>query len=520
MGEFWGGLSVLCRCLMAVLLAAWLCGSSLAAQSPDTGSVEGKLTDFYSKPLDGATVVLRNVRTGVEFQVTTGKNGAYRLGGLTQGSYELEARTDSGLGHASGITVMAGRASRVHTAVALGGQSALAARAEQTKWFGAAPGPGREADSATSTIARNPQPVPRPAPTGPPPVRAIAVIPPTPACTSISAGVSPGTIALAHATTELSGGGPHELALPVLRVAAIPINRTGLLLSAAAAASLRAALAEPVKVPRRIEAEAARPEPAEAAISITLSAEEIQALPLMGSAFEADSLGSPPETNPAGEEQESHRGLRSQAAGPSERAGTWMAFGSQGTMRRENSALLVPSASEATVRSIRLVEGAGDALSGIGAAETRSGSDQASGRLHGHAFFFGRQGLLDARNPFTQWVKETAPATATTVPVFTPFAFSPEDHRTRWGVGMGGPLRRDKLFWFAEFDRDQRDHPAVATVKHPENFFAQPSNDELQVLSARLAPQQRRSDRSRPDRLFQHAGDAGRTSGPGAAHIH
>ncbi len=202
-GEFWGGLSVLCRCLMAVLLAAWLCGSSLAAQSPDTGSVEGKLTDFYSKPLDGATVVLRNVRTGVEFQVTTGKNGAYRLGGLTQGSYELEARTDSGLGHASGITVMAGRASRVHTAVALGGQSALAARAEQTKWFGAAPGPGREADSATSTIARNPQPVPRSAPTGPFPVRAIAVIPPTPACTSISAGVSPGTIALAHANDRV-----------------------------------------------------------------------------------------------------------------------------------------------------------------------------------------------------------------------------------------------------------------------------------------------------------------------------
>jgi hypothetical protein len=474
---------------MALLLAVGLCGSPLAAQSPATGWVEGRLTDFYSKPLDGATIVLRNVGTGVEFQVRTGKNGAYRLGGLTPGSYELEARTDSGLGHASGITVMAGHASRVHTAVALGSQSALAARAEQTKWFGAAPSPGHEADSASSAIATNQPPaaMPRSAPISPPPIRAAAAIPPSTARTSISAGISPGTIALAHAATE-PGGGLPEPALPALAATAtaVPISRTGLLLSSAAAASLRAALAMPLNVSRRIEVEASQPEPAEAAISVTLTAEEVQSLPLIGSAFEADSLGSPPETNPADEEQGSHGGLRPHAAGPSERAATRMAFSGQGTMRREDSAVLVPSVSETTVRSIRIVEGTGDSLLGIGAAETRSGSDQASGRLHGHAFFFGRQGLLDAQNPFTQWVKETAPATATTVPVFTPFAFSPDDHRTRWGVGMGGPLRRNKLFWFAEFDRDQRDHPAVAMVKHPENFFAQPSNDELQVLSARL----------------------------------
>ncbi|UWZ84304.1 hypothetical protein MOP44_27630 [Occallatibacter riparius] len=141
---------------------------------------------------------------------------------------------------------------------------------------------------------------------------------------------------------------------------------------------------------------------------------------------------------------------------------------------------------EATISSIRLVDSRGSAFPMSATAQTRSGSDQTAGRLHGNAFFFGRQGLLDARNPFTQWVKETAPATATTVPVFTPFLYSPDDHRTRWGLGLGGPLRRNKLFWFAEFDREQRDHPAVATVRHPDNFFAQPSNDELQVLSARL----------------------------------
>jgi hypothetical protein len=266
---------------------------------------------------------------------------------------------------------------------------------------------------------------------------------------------------------------------------AIDIRRTGLMLSSTASASLRAALALPTRAPRRIEAVATQPEPAEAAISLTLSADEVQALPVSGRAFEAAALESPPETPPTSDE-DAHRAIRPAAASPGERGGSRMAFGSQSALRREDSALLVPNASGAAVRGVRIAEGTAGGVPAIGAAETRNGSDPAVGRLHGQAFFFGRQGLFDARNPFTQWVKETAPATATTVPVFTPFPFSPDDHRMRWGVGMGGPLRRNKLFWFAEFDRERRDHPAVATVKHPESFFAQPSNDELQVLSARL----------------------------------
>jgi hypothetical protein len=256
------------------------------------------------------------------------------------------------------------------------------------------------------------------------------------------------------------------------------------LLSAAAAASLRAALDMPAMLPREIEAESRQPEPAEAAISIRLSGEQLQALPFSGRQGEDAPLESVPEAAPD-ENESGHRSIREQGSGAGDRPSTRLAFGVQSATRRENSALLVPAVSEATVRNVQFVEGAGQAIAGIGAAETRSGADQANGRLHGHAFFFDRQGLLGAQNPFTQWVKETAPATATTVPVFTSFPWSPVDRRTRWGVSAGGPLR-GRLFWFAAFDRQQRDHPAVATVKHPENFFAQPSNDELQVLGARL----------------------------------
>ena len=32
----------------------------------------------------------------------------------------------------------------------------------------------------------------------------------------------------------------------------------------------------------------------------------------------------------------------------------------------------------------------------------------------------------------------------------------------------------------------ERNYPGVASVKHPDNFFAQPSNDQMQLLSAQL----------------------------------
>jgi hypothetical protein len=75
-----------------------------------------------------------------------------------------------------------------------------------------------------------------------------------------------------------------------------------------------------------------------------------------------------------------------------------------------------------------------------------------------------------------------------------------------WGVGLGSQIRRDKLFWFGALDSYRRNDPGVAMVKYPYvwqtpsceaygpcpppptlgGLFAQPSNDEAQVLSARL----------------------------------
>jgi hypothetical protein len=164
--------------------------------------------------------------------------------------------------------------------------------------------------------------------------------------------------------------------------------------------------------------------------------------------------------------------------------------------------------SEAAIRTVETVAGNVEA-----AADRASGgrmnveTERGTNKLHGQGFFFDRQNNWGARNPFTQWVKETTPATGTTVPVFTPESYTPPDRETTWGIGVGSRIRRDKLFWFAALDGFNRNDPGVSTVKHPylltypnpktcppglsqcpvpTGFFAQPTNDQMQVLSARL----------------------------------
>jgi hypothetical protein len=90
------------------------------AQEFASGGVEGRLTDLYSKPLDGVRLVLRNALTGAEFATTTGKGGSYRLAGLIPGSYVLEASSlRLGSGQTSGIVVSPGHIARIQTALAL-----------------------------------------------------------------------------------------------------------------------------------------------------------------------------------------------------------------------------------------------------------------------------------------------------------------------------------------------------------------------------------------------------------------
>ncbi len=150
-------------------------------------------------------------------------------------------------------------------------------------------------------------------------------------------------------------------------------------------------------------------------------------------------------------------------------------------------AMAADGGSESAIRELRSADIAGGASKAYSSGvpidvATRQGTD----RLNGQAFLLGRYDIWGASNPLTQWVQETAPASGSVVPAFTGVPYSPLDQELFWGAGIGGVLHRAHLFWFGALDGYQRRNPAVATVKHPDNFFAQPGNDQMQLLSAQL----------------------------------
>jgi hypothetical protein len=251
------------------------------------------------------------------------------------------------------------------------------------------------------------------------------------------------------------------------------------------------------------------PDPAPKADTTTLSATEVQSLPASGRRWEDFLLYTSASAASVGSSQVSLRGSNQQPADLTiDGASIRLAYGSGATSSpgapgRPTSAegLSEPNGmgqvwaggrgfalSEAAIRQFQTIDGNAQA-SGASASGGRMNLQTQGGAngLHGQGFLFDRQNAWGARNPFTQWVQQAAPATTTAVPVFTPEPFTPSDHESTWGIGVGSQIRRDKLFWFAALDSYHRNDPALSTVKWPGNFFAQPTNDQIQLLGAQLA---------------------------------
>jgi len=152
------------RAAFAGSVLIFLLSLSALAQSPapgaPTGGLSGKLTDLHSRPVDGAMLVLRNARTGVEARTTTTKAGDYRFGGLTPGEYMLEADSPRlGEWRIAGIFIPAGHESRVQTALAMDRRSPHAAVSPpQVRNFTAPTPPAGEPNAMANAPAMVPQP--------------------------------------------------------------------------------------------------------------------------------------------------------------------------------------------------------------------------------------------------------------------------------------------------------------------------------------------------------------------------
>lgn len=90
----------------------------------------------------------------------------------------------------------------------------------------------------------------------------------------------------------------------------------------------------------------------------------------------------------------------------------------------------------------------GRAAGGVINTVTKSGTNEFRGQL----FFFDRDNRWGARNPSA--VIPTASG---------PVSVKPKDTRYQFGGAIGGPIVKDRLFFFFNYDQQKRDFPGVAT---------------------------------------------------------
>jgi hypothetical protein len=98
----------------------------------------------------------------------------------------------------------------------------------------------------------------------------------------------------------------------------------------------------------------------------------------------------------------------------------------------------------------------GRAAGGVTNAVTKSGTNN----LHGDAFYFQRNNDWGARNP--RAFQSLIVSGGTTV-----VGIKPEDVRHQFGGTLGGPIVKDKLFFFFSYDQQKRKFPGLSIFDNP-----------------------------------------------------
>src|SRR5215831_15157374 len=98
----------------------------------------------------------------------------------------------------------------------------------------------------------------------------------------------------------------------------------------------------------------------------------------------------------------------------------------------------------------------GRAAGGVINAVTKSGTNE----FHGQGFFFDRNNKWGARNP-RSFITQTINGVA------TPVAYKAPDTRYQFGGAIGGPIVKDKAFFFFNYDEQRRNFPGVAVFSVP-----------------------------------------------------
>ena len=118
----------------------------------------------------------------------------------------------------------------------------------------------------------------------------------------------------------------------------------------------------------------------------------------------------------------------------------------------------------------------GRSAGGVINTVTKSGTNG----IHGETYFYDRDNVWGAANAFT------AISVPTSTPgVFTPQNFKPTDWRKMAGGAVGGPVVKDKLFFFVAYDWYHRNFPGVAVASNPggpNGFFAPQTTASANII--------------------------------------
>jgi hypothetical protein len=106
----------------------------------------------------------------------------------------------------------------------------------------------------------------------------------------------------------------------------------------------------------------------------------------------------------------------------------------------------------------------GRSAGGVVNSVTKSGGNQ----FHGELYFTDRDAEWGAANAFTTHQVQNASG------AFVAQNFKPTDVRKQYGGAIGGPILRDKLFFFFAGDRFDRNFPGVGVASNPGSFFTTP----------------------------------------------
>jgi hypothetical protein len=276
---------------------------------------------------------------------------------------------------------------------------------------------------------------------------------------------------------------------------------------AAVAGGVRAAKLLNLHRAPRIAAASQQPSPTDSATTTTVSATQLQSLPMGGRRWQEFLSNTPATSAAANSAEPAYRANQESAQITIDGASTRLAFGvAAGVEPPSQDAAEQPDSSsqswngrrgfgvsEAAVHEVTAAAGnvAARVMHAAG-GETGIRTESGANPLHGQAFLFDRQNSWGARNPFTTWLQNTGSAAA---PSFASLPYTPSDHEMIFGLGVGGRIRRNKLFWFAAVDSYHRNDPGLATAKYAigtnaygdcAGLFCPPTGAQTTLLSAQL----------------------------------